>query len=212
MVSSIDTVRLWSTQTAIRVFKETDQQQETGQQSLASTILSGYGIDSDEDSSTTYSLADFLATDTSADDTDEASQQTISTDIGSQSFMTGLKERLEELKQAPATRAQAEAMLTALDEGRLTVTDAEGAEAVTAWDATKKDATQNTPSATTQAEWSGFLKQHLQRDGSGKYVRNEDGSYIDKTTGDSAFFGMIGDKYYYLSWTASATDTAAASA
>lgn len=212
MVSSIDTVRLWSAQTAIRVFKETEQQQETGRQSLASTILSSYGIDSDEDTSTTYSLADLLATDTSADGTDEASEQTISTDIGSQSFMTGLKDRLQELEQAPATRAQAKAMLSALDEGRLTVTDAEGAETVTAWDATKTDATENTPSATPQAEWSGFLKQHLQRDGSGKYVRNEDRSYIDKTTGDSAYFGMIGDKYYYLSWTASTTETAAVSA
>ncbi|SIQ16583.1 hypothetical protein SAMN05880590_102367 [Rhizobium sp. RU35A] len=214
MVSSIDTVRLWSTQTAIRVFKETEQQ-DTEQQSLASTLLAHYGIDSSDDSSastSTYSLADVLTGNTT-DSSSETAPKTVSADIGSESFMQGLRDKLAELKNSPATRAQAESMLKALDAGKLTVTDAEGGKSVTAWDATSKDAKPNQPATATAAEWSGFLKAHLQRDGSGKYVRNDDGSYIDKANGASAYFGMIGDKYYYLSWsTAEAPATGATTA
>jgi hypothetical protein len=52
------------------------------------------------------------------------------------------------------------------------------------------------------SDWSTYLREHLKRDPYGKYVRNDDGSHIDKVSGASSYFGMIGETYYYLSWTA----------
>ena len=47
--------------------------------------------------------------------------------------------------------------------------------------------------------WSDFLKDHLKRDGS-TYARSETGAYVDTISGDNAFFGSVGSRYYYLTW------------
>ncbi len=209
MVSVFDSTRMWSMQTSLRIFKEEDKRtkQETGGESAASSILAQYGIDtgsSDGDGdASTYSLADMLSGSTS---TDEQAGDTDSTsgELDSKSFMTGLKARLEDLKRTPSTRAQAEAMLAALEAGKLNVTDAEQGKQITAWDPEAKDAEPMEATGVDKGEWSSFLRDHLSREPGGKYALNQDGSYTDRTTGHSAYFGMIGERYYYLTWSAAA--------
>jgi hypothetical protein len=204
MVSALDSTRLWSMQTTLRIMK--DEEAKTSQQGrsdgAASSILAQYGIDASEDDgsdTSTYTLADYL-TGTKTSDSEETSEKTVSDDIESVSFMKGLKAKLEEMKGTPSTKAQAEAMLAALDAGTLTVTDAQKGQAIIAWDAEAKGATANTAATTDISEWSSYLRDHLSRESGGKYALNADGSYTDKATGHSASFGMIGERYYYLSW------------
>lgn len=206
MVSALDSTRLWSMQTTLRIMKEEEARtsQEDSSESSASSILAQYGIDTSEDDSSdssTYTLADYL-TGTTSSDTDETSEETVSDDIESTSFMKGLKAKLEEMTETPSTKAQAEAMLAALEAGTLTVTDAQKGETITAWDVEAEDATANTATTMETSEWSSYLRDHLSRESGGKYALNEDGSYTDKATGNSAYFGMVGDSYYYLSWPA----------
>lgn len=205
MVSALDSTRLWSMQTSLRIMKEEEAKtsQDSSSDSDASSILAQYGIDtSDDDSdSSTYTLADYL-TASSSSESQDAKDETVSDDIESESFMKGLKAKLEEMKDTPSTKAQAEAMLAALEAGTLTVTDAQKGETITAWDTEAEDATANTATTTETSEWSSYLRDHLSRESGGKYALNEDGSYTDKTTGNSAYFGMVGDSYYYLSWPA----------
>ncbi len=203
MVSALDSTRLWSMQTTLRIMKEADARTSTRERSdsAAGSILEQYGLLSNEEDgdSSTYTLADYLAGSAEATESD-AAQETVSGDIGSQSFMTGLMAKLEEMTKTPSTKAQGEAMLAALDAGTLTVTDAEKGRMITAWDTTVKDAKPNTAATMQTSEWSSYLRDHLSREAGGKYVLNADGSYIDKASGNSAYFGMIGDSYYYLSW------------
>jgi len=201
MVSSVDTVRIWSMQTANRVFRETANE-DAGQDSMASRLLSSYGIDSgDETDAKTYSLADILSgsSTSGAAVKDEAP---VSTDIESTSFMEGLKAKLEALKASPATRAQAEDMLKALAEGKLTVTDAANGQQIKAWDVEAEDVTPGTKTRTDATDWSTFLRDNLARNGGGTYQRSADGSNIDRKSGANAYFGTIGDAYYYLTWPA----------
>jgi hypothetical protein len=203
MVSSIDTVRLWSMQTAIRVFKETSPQTDSGQSSLASRIMSSYGMDNDNgDDADTYSLADILTGGTQSGADAAVQEPAVSPDIETASFMAGLKAKLTDLDAAPETRAQAAAMLEALDAGTLKVTDALNGREITAWDVEAKDAVPQTATSTDTNDWSTFLREHLARASGGTYQRNADQSHIDRATGKSAYFGMIGEQYYYLTWTA----------
>jgi hypothetical protein len=213
MVSSIDSVRLWSMQTAIRVFKETSPESDAGQSSLASRIMSSYGMDSDEgEDATTYSLADILTGSSQSGSETAVQEPAISTDIETSSFMAGLKAKLEDLQAAPDTSAQAAAMLKALDAGTLKVTDAVNGREVTAWDVEAKDALPQTATSTDTSDWSTFLREHLARASGGTYQRNADQSHIDRATGKSAYFGMIGDQYYYLTWTAASGSSPSAQA
>lgn len=203
MVSALDSTRLWSMQTTLRIMKEEDARTSTRERSdsTAGSILEQYGLltNEEDDDGSTYTLADYLTGSAKATESD-AAQKTVSADIGSQSFMTGLMAKLEEMTKTPSTKAQGEAMLAALDAGTLTVTDAEKGRMITAWDTTVKDAKPNTAATMQTSEWSSYLRDHLSREAGGKYVLNADGSYIDKASGNSAYFGMIGDSYYYLSW------------
>lgn len=203
MVSALDSTRLWSMQTTLRIMKEEDARTSTRERSdsTAGSILEQYGLltNEEDDDGSTYTLADYLTGSAEATESD-AAQKTVSGDIGSQSFMTGLMAKLEEMTKTPSTKAQAEAMLAALNAGTLTVTDAEKGRMITAWDTTVKDAKPNTAATMQTSEWSSYLRDHLSREAGGKYVLNADGSYIDKASGNSAYFGMIGDSYYYLSW------------
>jgi hypothetical protein len=213
MVSSIDSVRLWSMQTAIRVFKETSPESDAGQSSLASRIMSSYGMDSDEgEDATTYSLADILTGSSQSGSETAVQEPAISTDIETSSFMAGLKAKLEDLQAAPDTSAQAAAMLKALDAGTLKVTDAVNGREVMAWDVEAKDALPQTATSTDTSDWSTFLREHLARASGGTYQRNADQSHIDRATGKSAYFGMIGDQYYYLTWTAASGSSPSAQA
>lgn len=114
--------------------------------------------------------------------------------------MKALKETLEELTADPDKASQAKAMLEALTAGTLTVSDpAEGAQ-VKAWDVAADTKTTSGPAMNiAMTGWSDFLKDHLKRDGS-TYARSETGAYVDTISGDNAFFGSVGSRYYYLTW------------
>jgi hypothetical protein len=133
-------------------------------------------------------------------------------DVSSTAFMTSLKQRIEALQKSPETKDVGDSMMKALDAGTLTVTDATSGKEITAWDPDNSDATASTATTIDQTDWSSFLKEHLARDSDGRYSRNADDSQVDKVTGDSSYFGMINDNYYYLSWTGASSDASTAAA
>ncbi|MDY6963495.1 MAG: hypothetical protein SV862_16555, partial [Pseudomonadota bacterium] len=125
MVSEITTVRLWSQQTALRVFKEvseetasqsSSQSSGTAQSSLADLLFSGSNSDEAEDDDTSLSrliasLQQQAMTGAAAEEADDAASDGAVEDIESKAFMKALVAKLEELKAASGTSAMAEAML-----------------------------------------------------------------------------------------------------
>ncbi|MNL62206.1 hypothetical protein D3C87_1862080 [compost metagenome] len=96
----------------------------------------------------------------------------------------------------------AETMQAALGDGRLTVTDVVTGEQVIARDVAGGDTTSGEIIQVATSEWSSFLRDTLLRESYGRFVRNQDSSHIDKASGASSYFGMIGETHYYLTWTA----------
>jgi hypothetical protein len=190
--------------------------------SLADLFSSSSSDDSDDDDATIFSaliaqvkqqIASLQGTTGSDGSTSATGSSTdgSTSDVSSTAFMTTLKQRIEALQASPETKDMGDSMMKALDAGTLTVTDAASGQEITAWDPDNSDATASTATTIDQTDWSSFLKEHLARDSDGRYSRNADDSQVDKVTGDSSYFGMINDNYYYLSWTdASSNETAAA--
>ncbi|MCR6725306.1 hypothetical protein [Agrobacterium fabrum] len=203
MVSSIDlSTRLTATRLALKAIKEQEDSSVAQSSSTRTALLGSYGLDSS--SSTNTRLAQLLAQygQASGDDTqtEVTDTQTSSGDITKADFMKGLKGMLEELSKDPDKASQANAMLEALKAGTLTVSDpAEGVQ-IKAWDVASDTETTSKPSSEiTTAGWSDFLKEHLKRDGS-TYAKGASGAYVDTISGDNAFFGSVGSRYYYLTW------------
>ncbi|MGO4436300.1 hypothetical protein [Rhizobium sp. RAF56] len=222
MISSLTAARLWSQQTALNAFKQASEGSSSGNSSSsnASSSLADYLFTSDDDGSDDEtSLSDLIKSlqgqattgGATAADTSEGSAD----DISSASFMKALQGKLESLKENPDTSAMAESMLAALKAGTLTATDVVSGTQIKAWDVSDNTIKPSEQTSVDQTDWPTFLKEHLERDSTAKYVRNEDSSHREKVTGASAYFGMIGETYYYLSWTAPAatpTDAAQSSA
>lgn len=205
MVSSVDNVRLWSTQTALRIMKQTDQEQAAGSGSLASRLLSDYGIESDDDGvdSGTYGLLNTIADQaTSEGTTEQGTKQPDS--ITSKEFFTFLKRELEEMKKEPGKVDQAETMLKALDAGTLTVSDAAEGKTIRVTDPEKVSTQETKSSELVAKDWGSFLRDHLARENGGQFSRNADGSYVDRQNGEHAFYGSLGEKSYYLTWPSTA--------
>lgn len=212
MVSSINTnIRLFAQQAALNAFRDnsadtasTSSSQTSGQtsgMSLANYFYSGDSETDDdgdfEDTQLSALIASLQQLVNGGSDENDGSVD----DMSSTAFMKALRDKLETLKDNPDTATMAEAMLKALEAGTLTVTNAEAGEQVTAFDpagGAKGPAEKN---QITTTDWSSYLKELLARDGSGKFIRNGDSSYIEKASGASSYFGMVGDAYYYLSWT-----------
>ncbi len=73
---------------------------------------------------------------------------------------------------------------------------------VGAWnvdDADEADTENKVGKAIDVSGWSDFLDAHLERSSAGAFVW-ENGSYVDRTNGSNAFFGVIGSNHHYLSW------------
>jgi hypothetical protein len=215
MVSSINSIRLWSSQAALSAFKDaTDttssslSSRGSSSSSLADIFYSDKNDDNDyEDAQLTALIASLQQAmnggktdDTNADDGDAG-------DMSSKAFMKALRDKLEGLQDNPETKAMADKMLAALDAGTLTVTDAVNGEQVKAWDVTDSKQLSGAKTEVDKSDWTNYLKDILTRDSNGKFVRANDGSYIEKATGASGFFGMVGEAYYYLSWTTPAATT-----
>ena len=207
MVSSIDlSTRLTATRMALKAIKEQeDNPAVTSSSSTRTSLLGSYGLDTTNSSSSTNTrltqlLAQYAQTSNEDTQTDDTDTRLSSGDITKADFMKALKEMLEELTADPDKASQAKAMLEALTAGTLTVSDpAEGAQ-VKAWDVAADTKTTSGPAMNIAVTgWSDFLKDHLKRDGS-TYARSETGAYVDTNSGDNAFFGSVGSRYYYLTW------------
>jgi hypothetical protein len=204
MVSSIDlSTRLTATRLALKAIKEQEDNSPATSSSTRASLLDSYGLDTSSSSSTntrlTQLLAQYAQTSSEETQTDDTDTQLSSGDISKADFMKELKEMLEELTRDPDKASQAKAMLEALTTGTLTVSDpAEGAQ-IKAWDVASDKKTSMPATEITMTGWSDFLKDHLKRDGSA-YARSETGAYVDTVSGDNAFFGSVGSRYYYLTW------------
>ncbi|MCZ7860573.1 hypothetical protein [Agrobacterium salinitolerans] len=207
MVSSIDlSTRLTATRMALKAIKEQeDNPAVTSSSSTRTSLLGSYGLDTTNSSSSTNTrltqlLAQYAQTSNEDTQTDDADTRLSSGDITKADFMKALKETLEELTADPDKASQAKAMLEALTAGTLTISDpAEGAQ-VKAWDVAADTKNTSGPAMNIAVTgWSDFLKDHLKRDGS-TYARSETGAYVDTISGDNAFFGSVGSRYYYLTW------------
>ncbi|WP_137133565.1 hypothetical protein [Rhizobium sp. FKY42] len=206
MVSSVDNVRQWSTQTMLKVMKQTDQEQNATSGSFASRLLGDYGIDSSDDAtdSGTYDLLNRIA---DQQDNDASSVETLKQpdSVMSPDFAAFIKQQLEAMKKEPGKAEQADSMLKALEAGTLTVADAAEGKSVQLVAPDKVSTQENKVTDLTSKDWGSFLRDHLTRENGGMFSRNKDGSYIDRQSGQNAFYGSLGDKSYYLTWPSSTT-------
>ncbi|HCV71335.1 hypothetical protein [Agrobacterium tumefaciens] len=210
MVSSVDlSTRINSTKLALKAIKE-QEDNSASTSSPRTAILDSYGIDTSPSSTNTrltQLLAQYAQVSGNDAETDDTSTQAPSGDITQASFMTSLKATLEELSKDPSKSTQAKAMLEALAAGTLTVSDPTEGAKIKAWDVEADKTTTSKPATEiTTTGWSDFLKDHLKRDGSA-YAKTTGGAYVDSTSGDNAFFGNVGSRYYYLTWPQAKTGT-----
>jgi hypothetical protein len=210
MVSSVDlSTRINSTKLALKAIKE-QEDNSASTSSPRTAILDSYGIDTSPSSTNTrltQLLAQYAQVSGTDAETDDTSTQAPSGDITQASFMTSLKATLEELSKDPSKSTQAKAMLEALAAGTLTVSDPTEGAKIKAWDVEADKTTTSKPATEiTTTGWSDFLKDHLKRDGSA-YAKTTGGAYVDSISGDNAFFGNVGSRYYYLTWPQPKTGT-----
>ncbi|MDL2399134.1 hypothetical protein [Rhizobium mayense] len=212
MVSALTTTRLLASQMALQLLQTPDPSQDSSSDPL---LGSSSGSDlSNLPSQSQASLTNML-NGLSANQTDNTAAQP-DPDLTSSSFMDLLKQNLQDAVKSEGTGGQAQAMLDALDNGTLTVSDPTKGASIKAWDvnaASEQGMTSKTADTIPTSDWNDFLKAHLERGSDGTFVKNTDGSFVDKTTGSEAYFGQVGSQYYYITWpSASATsDTNASS-
>ncbi|ANK93165.1 MULTISPECIES: hypothetical protein [Rhizobium] len=204
MVSALDNTRMVSAQYALKNLRSSDESSEDTQSSSAASILSSYGLDSSSPSLlSNQALSGLLDTLSSKDDTsDETDTTGDSADVTSASFMSMLKQQLQEAAAAEGESGKAHDMLAALEAGTLTISDPTQGVSIPAWDVDDPDEADTESKAGEAIDisgWSDFLDAHLERGSDGAFVK-ENGSYVDQTNDSNAFFGLIGSNYYYLSW------------
>lgn len=209
MVSALANTRLIAAQMALQVLM-TSPDDSSSQDDSSS--MPGSGDISSLPSSSQASLTSILngMTASQSDTTTSSSSSNLaSTDITTSSFMALLKQNLTATAKKNEDGGQAQAMLDALNNGTLTVSDPTNGVSITAWDPSATDTTDATTSTTTKTattipttDWNDYLKTHLQRGSNGTFARASDGSFIDKTTGNEAYFGQVGSQFYYLTWSA----------
>jgi hypothetical protein len=216
MVSALTSTRLISAQLALKTLlvDDTSDDSSSNSSSSSSSLLSNATNSvSSLPSQSQASLASLLNGLSSSDTTSSSSSTPASTDITTASFMTLLKQNLTATAAGTSNTAkQAQAMLDALNAGTLTVTDPTNGVSITAWDPSKADSsdsskttTGNTPTSIPTTDWNDYLKAHLSRNSDSTLTRTADNSFVDKTTGNEAYFGQVGTEFYYMSWTAAST-------
>lgn len=204
MVSALDSTRMVSAKYALKNLRNSQDDSQDPQTSSAASILSSYGLDSSSASLlSNQALSGLLDTLSSQSDTTEETDATgDSADITSASFMSMLKQQLQEAATAEGESGKAHDMLAALAAGTLTISDPTQGVSVAAWDVDDPDEVDTESKAGKAIDvsgWSEFLNAHLERGSNGAFIK-ENGSYVDQTTDSNAFFGLVGSNYYYLSW------------
>jgi hypothetical protein len=193
-----------SAQYALKNLRSADDSSEDTQSSSAASILSSYGLDPSSSSLlSNQALSGLLDTLSAQSDTSEETDTTgDGADVTSASFMSLLKQQLQDAAAAEGESGKAHDMLAALEAGTLTISDPMQGVSVTAWDVNDPDEADTESKAGKEIDvsgWSDFLDAHLERGSDGAFVK-ENGSYVDQTNDNNAYFGLIGSNYYYLSW------------
>ncbi|MBR0555819.1 hypothetical protein J5J10_09010 [Ciceribacter sp. L1K23] len=210
-MTDITSIRMSSAQTMLRVLKDTNADSRSSRDGStnsplsSSYLLQSFGAGTADETEEDIFYGRFEALQASVTEAQSQIEAETTSGIGSKSFMTALKARLEELKATPDGKVKAEEMLAALDAGTLTVTDAAAGETIKAWDvsADNETGTISKPTEETDASgWSDFLRDRLTRGSNATYLIGPNGAYVDKVSGESAYFGTIGETYAYLSWPA----------
>jgi hypothetical protein len=226
MVSALANTRLIASQMALQILTASADD-GTSQDDSSSTPGSGdiSSLPSSSQASLTSILNGMAASQT--DTTTSSSSNLASTDITTDSFMALLKQNLTATAKKNDDGGQAQAMLDALNNGTLTVNDPINGVSITAWDpsaaadtsttdqaasTTGTSSTSKTGTTIPTADWNDYLKTHLERGSNGTFTRANDGSFIDKTTGNEAYFGQVGSQFYYLTWSAPGKDAAGTAA
>ncbi|WP_312404850.1 hypothetical protein [Rhizobium sp.] len=208
MISSISSSQIWSRQVVFKAFNDTSGNPENPTPGSSAALLSRlfYSESSDEDDDYGYeselsSRFGSIRQTAGENSSDQDVEGTID-DISSNAFMKAMQQKLDVLKASEDTSAMAETMQAALEAGRLTITNVVTGEQVIGRDVAIGDTISGEITQVAKSEWSSFLKETLLRDPYGLYVRKDDSSHIDKASGASSYFGMIGETHYYLTWTA----------
>jgi hypothetical protein len=196
MVTSVSNMRLAAAQIALQVIK--------GNSSDSSSDSNATGHDYSSLPSQTRSALSVMLDRINAGkagSTDASGNGTASTDITTASFMALLRQNMTAAADAKGDGSQEAAMLAAFKKGQLTVTDPTQGVSIKAWDVTKEpDVDQKKGTAVKTDDWNDFLRDHLQRDSHGRLVRSENGSFIEKGSGNEVYFGQVGTQNYYITW------------
>lgn len=200
MISALSLARSYSARLALGVLqsnsaKETDT-------SPASKLLSSLGFQDTTSTrldSKTLSVILQALQNQSEGSSAGGSQQHATATIGSKDFMTKLKARLTDGGSDPMSYVNDQAMLQALKDGTLTVTNPATGETSTAYDPANAKSGSKTEKAEPKA-WNKFLDEHLKRDANGNFVKSPDGSYVDAKTGQNAYFDKVDGNYVYFTW------------
>lgn len=215
MVNNINSLRLYNTQLALRTLRGTNATDDEPSRISSSTSLLTSGSPGSNHSSSklTGILEGLSRNNTAPKTTTTPAAPKTADDVTSSGFMTALAAKLKASVNDPVSGKQAQAMLKALKDGTLSVSDPTKGVAIDAWNPDDKSSKATKPEKIDKDSWNEFLKDHLKRSDKGSFVRTGDGSYIDKPTGQNAFFGSLNGKYYYVTWpTEAATSVKPASA
>lgn len=197
MVSSVSNIRLQTAQIALQTIKGGSSESSSG----GTTDHDYSSLPSQTRSALSVMLDKINAG--KAGSTDTSGNTTASTDITTASFMALLRQNMTAAAEAKGEGSQEAAMLAAFKKGQLTVTDPTQSVSIKAWDVTdpkEADVDQKKGTAIETSDWNEFLRDHLQRDSHGRLVRSENGSFIEKGTGNEVYFGQVGTQNYYITW------------
>lgn len=122
--------------------------------------------------------------------------------LASAAFMRNLRVKLSMAGDDPAQYLRARSMVSALESGRLQVSDPTQGKSINAWDPNQKNAKPTTATDIAKTNWVDFLNSELKRSEDGALSKDGSGSYVDKTSGKQAYFGRVAGKYYYVTWPA----------
>lgn len=197
MVSSVSNMKLVTAQIALQTIKGGS----SGSSSGSTTDHDYSSLPSQTRSALSVMLDKINAG--KAGSTDTSGNTTASTDITTASFMALLRQNMTAAADAKGAGSQEAAMLAAFKKGQLTVTDPTQGVSIKAWDVTdpkEADVDQKKGTDIKTEDWNDFLRDHLQRDSHGRLVRSENGSFVEKGTGNEVYFGQVGTQNYYITW------------
>lgn len=207
MVNNINSLRLYNTQLALRTLRVGNAvDDDTSQATRSTSLLAGGSSSSVHSNSKLNTLLEGLQRHNGTTKTTTPQTAPKATnDVTSSDFMKALTAKLKASVNDPVNGKQAQAMLTALKNGTLSVSDPTKGVEIDAWNPDDKTSKAAKPEKIATDNWNEFLKDHLKRSDKGSFIRTSDGSYVDKPTGQNAFFGNLNGKYYYVTWPAEVT-------